>query len=991
MWLPGKVAANTYPSATYWKECAYKAATGNGDQTICNMDSATKISYAGLDLTADAFSNATYKATYPQGNVPPANRIDLLDSQGQLFISYTNKSAWNTVTKVQGPYTTTDNNIQFWVYQCGTTGCSNYSFLASANSDGTMRILTLVDNQVLKDGSVNAWKINKNAVMSTSTGGVCSPGSTDASCTPTPSGQAGGGGVTGTNDACYQSGWELSWLACPVITAAQKAANTIYGFVEGQLKFRVPSDLGGNKCPDGSSKIQCNSVHKTWDEFRILVSALVVILMLVMVISQAIGSGPFDAYTIKKMLPRLVIGVILIQLSWPIFSWVVNTVDDLGVGLADLIYQPFGGAKALDLNTIMGPFTNSVAGGTSVVLFNWVGIGALAVFGVVAPFIVLGMILTVLVAIFVGFLTLLFRKILIILALIFVPVALIAWMMPNDGLRKYWKLWWDNFIKALMMFPLIIALIAGGRIFAKIGSGQGGDFVGFFIVLVGFFGPLFILPKTFKWGGTLMQTVGNGLTKAQERTLKKPKEFLGERQKGYTEERRLKSKERVAAGKGFNPRRPWRYPVDKFLSGQWDPTLTGRRAERALATYKKTGRDAYTEDLAAARIGQQIDWENMLEGDGIVKDDYLQDVYEGKHSIDEKTGKPKEYKTFDGRTLNPLGKKPMERLAALYEMEKLGGATNNRHILKAWESAQEAGPQSQEYSNFRRFMSDSVGTMLPSLTDVYKGTVSTADAGPAGVAKQHGVEVENMLATLTNRIEREQDPTKKAGHIQTLNTYLDSFLSAAENDNLRGGIEQGATRVVKALVTNDSAARDKILGTKPGQVGTIYYDPEDGRVSIGLGRTTDKDGKIVDNTRMATGDDVMAAIRPDLKERLDKIIRTEGGFVDSETIKASAQEGNAARAQTVEVDLRPGERTSPGGVVIAAERRTRPPNFPEPESGSAPPSLSPSSEPTPPSPPPTAGSDTPAGPEGQRGIPPEDFGPEGRFPPPNIPPGPGNV
>lgn len=369
---------------------------------------------------------------------------------------------------------------------------------------------------------------------------ICSTGSTDPKCTSTPQGSTCNGGVdckngvctkvggdctnaagpTGSNDACYNSGWEWSWAACPIITAAQTTANGMYNFVEDQLKFSVsPDSKLDSKTTDSLGK-EHDSVHQVWSNFRILVSGLVVILLLIMVISQAIGTGPFDAYTVKKMLPRLVIGVILIQISWPIFSWVINTVDDMGRGLADIMYAPFGGSDALNLNSVMKPFVGEA------IAFNWVGIPALAVFAVVAPFIVIGLILTVLVAIFVGFLTLLFRKIIIILALIFVPVALISWMMPNDGLRKYWKLWWDNFIKALMMFPLIVVMIAAGRIFAKIGSGQGGDFVGFFIVLVGFFGPLFILPKTFKWGGALMQSAGSAISSAGQKGLKKPKEVL---------------------------------------------------------------------------------------------------------------------------------------------------------------------------------------------------------------------------------------------------------------------------------------------------------------------------------------------------------------------------------------------------------------------------------------------------------------------------------
>lgn len=388
------------------------------------------------------------------------------------------------------------------------------------------------------------------------------------------------------NEACFASSWEWSWAVCPIISAAQTSANAMYGFVEDQLKFTVlqscPSPTTASNCPDSLAASHGN-VHDAWNNFRILVSSIVVILLLVMVISQAIGSGPFDPYTVRKMLPRLVLGVILIQISWPVFAYTINVVDRLGIGLADLMYAPFGGASKMDLYSLLSPF------GTEAVAFNWVGLGALVIFGVMAPFIVLGMILAVLLALFAGFLTLLFRKILIILALIFVPVALISWMMPSDGLRQYWKLWWSNFSKALMMFPLIIAIIAAGRIFAKIGSAQN-DFVGFFIVLIGFFGPLFILPKTFKWGGTVMAQAGNGLSKLQGVADKKQKEVW----KGFNERYQGKG------AKDYNPQAgKFSKAYRRVRSGHFLPTERSRRltiaAGNAWADERNKEAEAYTQ------------------------------------------------------------------------------------------------------------------------------------------------------------------------------------------------------------------------------------------------------------------------------------------------------------------------------------------------------------------------------------------------------------
>lgn len=603
--------------------------------------------------------------------------------------------------------------------------------------------------------------------------------------TPTPP----PAGIT-DEEACYAHKWSLNWVVCPLITAAQTSANKLYGFVEKQLQFRVEE---GNKNDSLGGQETREDVKAAWNNFRILVSGLVVILMLVMVIGQAIGSGPFDAYTVRKMLPRLVAGVILIQLSWPIFSWVINTVDDLGRGLADIIYAPFGGSKAMTFDKIMLAF------GTEEIVWNWIGIGALGVFTAVAPFVVLGLVLTVLVAIAAGFLALLFRQILIILALIVVPLALIAWMMPNEGLRKYWKLWWDNFIKALMMFPLIVLMIAAGRIFAKIGSGQT-DFVGFFIVLIGFFGPLFILPKTFKWGGQAMAFAGEKMQKAQERTLKKPKEFLGERQKGLFEERKSRSQERTRTGNALRWRRPstWFRPnlyLDKFRSGQWDPTLgfPGSNIRgRKFAQYRQGGAKFEEENIAAEYVSLKDETERIDPND---KDDYVRAA------------------AADRSNRN-------RRLAALQLLADLAGNGNHLAIQREFELIyDEQGhirPGQHDASvDFQRFLASKQQTLFAKMPHLYKtfSAASLYTSSPEAIASMTGVEVHSILARLTQRIQA-GDATAQG----QLDTFLSNFNSAIGNENIRGRVDQSAIEAVHGFVNNAPTPQFNAINTERGTV-----------------------------------------------------------------------------------------------------------------------------------------------------------------------------
>lgn len=591
-------------------------------------------------------------------------------------------------------------------------------------------------------------------------------GDTNGNPTGGPTGGDAASGTTGEEEACWGFNWSFSWLACPVIFVSQQLAETLFGLVEDQLKFRV-SPNGADSDSLGDSREQVRSV---WNNFRILVSGLVVVLMLVMVIGQAIGSGPFDAYTVKKMLPRLVAGVILIQLSWPIFSWVVNSVDDLGRGIADIMYAPFGGSDNMGLEDLLKD-----DGGKSIG-FSWFGLGAIIILGVVAPFLILGTMLTVLVAIFVGFLTLLFRKILIILALILAPVALIAWMMPSEGLRRYWKLWWDNFLKALLMYPIIIAIIAAGRIFASIGSSQA-DLVGFFIILIGFFGPLFILPKTFKWGGQAMQFAGSALTKAQSATLKKPREFLGERQKLWSEERKNLSQERVRTGAPFRWYRPSAY-VDRFRSGQLDPSLRlpgmGNIRRRKFAQYRQGGAKFEEENIAAEYISLKDEIERI---DPIDKDDYVRETAK------------------DTSNRN-------RRLAALQLLADLGGNGNHIAIQREYELIYDENgrirPGHEDASvDFQRFLTSKQSSLFAKMPHLYKtfSAGSLYSSPPETIASMTGVEVHSILARLSQRI-----AAGDASAQGQLNTFLTNFNGAINNDNIRGRVDQSAIEAVHGFV-----------------------------------------------------------------------------------------------------------------------------------------------------------------------------------------------
>lgn len=210
----------------------------------------------------------------------------------------------------------------------------------------------------------------------------------------------------------------------------------------------------------------------------------------------------FDAYTIKKVLPRLVIAIILIQISWFLFTGFINAVNEIAWGVEGLMYSPFGGRDALELTKSL-----EAAGGNG--SFLALMSGGIIFIGLGAPF-AMGLIIAILMALITAFFTLMVRQIVLLVLVLTAPLALVAWILPNT--EKFWKFWWSTFTKALFMYPLVLMLVASGRITASLMPAAGGTgIVGVVMVIVAFFAPFFLLPKTFAFAGGAIAGVSGAI------------------------------------------------------------------------------------------------------------------------------------------------------------------------------------------------------------------------------------------------------------------------------------------------------------------------------------------------------------------------------------------------------------------------------------------------------------------------------------------------
>ncbi|HUB94242.1 MAG TPA: hypothetical protein VMB52_07110 [Verrucomicrobiae bacterium] len=277
----------------------------------------------------------------------------------------------------------------------------------------------------------------------------------------TNSGGTGGGTDGGTGDTTPQCTADISgittlinFVLCPVIQHLWDTLNRIDGWITQQMNVDVSGifDTGsGSSCDTTAPASSCtaNAYYSAWNSFRILATAILIIAGLIMVVSEALGLQILDAYTIRKVLPRLVVATIGMSLSWPLMRLFVSFFDTLGLDVQGLMYAPFA-----HLGGGISPATTTFAA-----LFAG---GALLLLGFTSLTFLLGGLLIMLTT----FLVLIARQIVITVLIILAPIAIACYVLP--GTHRVWKLWFDTFFGLMAVFPVYEMLVAAGHIAAAL-------------------------------------------------------------------------------------------------------------------------------------------------------------------------------------------------------------------------------------------------------------------------------------------------------------------------------------------------------------------------------------------------------------------------------------------------------------------------------------------------------------------------------------------
>lgn len=201
----------------------------------------------------------------------------------------------------------------------------------------------------------------------------------------------------------------------------------------------------------------------------------------------------FSNYTVKRILPRLIVAALLVNVSYWICALAVDLSNVVGQSIYHIIGVELTGGitndNLSDAWSRLGAFllsagaVGAVAAGVTVTVSSYTLLGALALLipGAIAAFLAFVTILFILLA----------RQAIVIMLVILSPLAFLAYLLPNT--EEWFTRWRKLFVAMLLLYPTISLLFAGGKLAATIIRGVTSDPILYVASLIIVALPLFLV------------------------------------------------------------------------------------------------------------------------------------------------------------------------------------------------------------------------------------------------------------------------------------------------------------------------------------------------------------------------------------------------------------------------------------------------------------------------------------------------------------------
>lgn len=319
----------------------------------------------------------------------------------------------------------------------------------------------------------------------------------------------GGEGPTEVKEKCMNAGGaqSLGWVICPIMTWIGEGASDLYDKAVKPL-LQVNPQLFG----EGKGEV----TKQGWETFRNIANVLFIILFMIVIFSQLTGVG-IDNYGIKRILPKLIVAAILINLSYWLCLLVIDISNIIGGGIEALLSSLSNSLGDITLNIPDSDVKNAriregTATGATLIIVALI-IAFVKMTGAIwkTPAIVLSLFVTALglgIGVLFLFLLLGAREAAIVILTVISPLAVVCYMLPNT--KKIFDRWFNIFKGLLLVFPICSLLVGGGDYVATLllSSGMNESFFGSLVAMLIGIVPIFFIPAVLKSSFAAMGNLG---------------------------------------------------------------------------------------------------------------------------------------------------------------------------------------------------------------------------------------------------------------------------------------------------------------------------------------------------------------------------------------------------------------------------------------------------------------------------------------------------
>lgn len=227
----------------------------------------------------------------------------------------------------------------------------------------------------------------------------------------------------------------VGWIICPTTNFMASVVKNAYKWIAEEF-LTIKSNL----------LFQSDSnTFKYWANFRDVANILFVILFVVIIFSQITNIG-LSNYGLKKMLPRLLVFVVLINVSY----WVSVIFVDASNILGREIFNVLSSEEMKGITSLESDVTSVLAAASGAALAYSGGIFLSLIAAIVAILVVLA--------------TLVIRQAAVVILIVISPIAFASAILPGtESLFSRWK----SILKAMLIVYPVSSLLVGGMLTAS--------------------------------------------------------------------------------------------------------------------------------------------------------------------------------------------------------------------------------------------------------------------------------------------------------------------------------------------------------------------------------------------------------------------------------------------------------------------------------------------------------------------------------------------